>query len=89
VTNVVPGLIIGFLHAHRIGSEKTRRIVSWTLLNIPLWPAAGPIGAVLRSRVQYAGVECLYALAFGLIMTLVLTLLLWFIYKLWRLRDRR
>ena len=76
VTNILPGLVIGFLHAYRVGSDDTRWIVSWVLLNIPLWPAAGPVGAVLRSRVPYAGAECLYALAFSLLMTLAMSLFL-------------
>jgi fluoride ion exporter CrcB/FEX len=65
ITNVVPGIVIGFLHAYRVGSDETRRLVSCVLMNIPAGLWAGAVGALFRSMVSHTEVKWFYGFVFG------------------------
>ena len=50
----------------RISTAEKRWIWSYVLVNVPLWPFAGTLGAVIRSRFSYVLDETRYGAAMGL-----------------------
>ena len=64
--NLVTGLIVSWLLVSRISTAEKRWIWSYVLVNIPLWPFAGTLGAVIRSRFSYVLDETRYGATMGL-----------------------